>query len=832
MSRVLNTAQRLVLFLGIAGLLSTRVYGLPQGTNLTSLVVIPSGYLANSAQRVLVATLQGVVARQSTRQIYIDGGSGYTIWRNHLSSAYGIPQATVASPWVLVSQFKNLVNGYVLYDASANSNSLDAATSLCGPLNGMAADASIESTVRSYGITNRLADVRGVDAGWVWTNYHASLSRKLVIEQKPSFSDNLRDYAVMANAYTFFVGNTPFRSFVMSQMELDSACLGWGDASQGENTFVGDGSAHGVYTVAADWALNLSTLSSVRGAPAYQHTYAIPTVETNVHYVTFIVTDGDNVQWNLGDFAGYFNQPARGRFDMGWALSPSLADLAPSVLRWYFDNASNGPGRDFFIAGPSGAGYFYPSLYPAAALDSQVQNLNDCMDRADLNLGQVIDFNSFNRRDLWNKYLAQPSIDALFYLEYSPYNGGHGAVLFSANGKPVIAPRDLLWSGLEEESDLIANLNSYPRDPSSPEGYTAVMVHVWSKTLANVLEVVTNLPPDVRVVTPGAFVRLLRDNVGRKLRFDFATSLQGWNGGTNGGYYDKAWWTGGTGHPPGALLLDGSDLGHPDSTPNSWFSRQLILPVNATALTFDTEANNDGLLRVRLQQSDGQFVRLQDWQGLPVANTWVSRSVSLTAYAGQTVTIYFEQNDGGQGSGEYRYVDNVAVQTSGTPGYLPDAPKLLSAAAGNAVALLWRDNDTNEGGFNIERSTGNSGVWLQLAYVPSGITNYVDTGVVPGTNYAYRLRSRNAAGFSSYSNVRVAAVPARPTLTGSAGLGQFVVTWPSWATNFNLYSTTGFTPAPVWSRVAAAVTVSGGLCRVTLPLDSAGRLFQLRSPSL
>ena len=67
--------------------------------------------------------------------------------------------------------------------------------------------------------------------------------------------------------------------------------------------------------------------------------------------------------------AGTISQITRGGFNMGWALSPSLADLAPSVLRWYFDTASNGFGKDFFVAGPSGVGYLYPSMYPPADLD-------------------------------------------------------------------------------------------------------------------------------------------------------------------------------------------------------------------------------------------------------------------------------------------------------------------------------------------------------------------------------------------------------------------------------------------------------------------------------
>ncbi len=802
---------------------------LPKGTNLTSLVVISDANLGNSAQRVLIATLQGIVARHSGQQIYIDGGSGYSLWNNHLHTAYGIPLTTTTDPWSLVRRFRPLVSGYILYDSAANSNSLNAANSLCGPFNAVAVDASIESIVQSNGL-NLVADVRARDEGWVWTNFNSLLSRSTVIEQKEFFSDNLRDYAALAGAFTFFDGNSPFRTFVMGQMNADAACLGWGDASQGENVFVGNGSSNGVYTVAADWALDLATLSSIRDLLLYQRTYAMPTPEPSVHYVTFVVTDGDNVQWNLGGFPGYFNNPARGRFNMGWALSPSLADLAPSVLRWYFDNSSNGPSRDFFVAGPSGIGYFYPSMYPPADLALHAQKLSDFMARADLDIGQILDFHSFNRLDLWNQYLAQPNIAGLLYLEYAPYNGAHGAVLFSAGGKPVIAARDLLWAGLEEETNVIANINSYPRDPASPAGYTFVSVHVWSKNLGNVRQVVTNLAPDVRVVTPDAFVRLVRDNVGRKLSYDFATTLQGWVGGTNGGFYDKAWWTGTIGNPPGALLLDGSDLGASNSIPNSWFSRQIILPVNANMLSFDTSANNDGLLRVRLQGADGASVTLLDWEGLTNKNTWVTRTASLTNYAGQTVTIYFEQNDGGQGSGEYRYVDNVAVLTTGPAVYLPAAPKLLTVSAGISVSLRWRDNDNNESGFKVERSQGTNGLWSEIASMSTNVTTFADAAVNPGTTYSYRVRSWNAAGFSPYSNVQTATTLPRPSLAVAASAGTLTLGWPPWATNYSLYWTTNLAPPVFWSPVTNPVSNLGSNFGVTVPTGTGQGFFRLKGP--
>ena len=805
----------------------------PKGTNLTSLVVISQSNLTTPAQQLLIATLQGLVARQSGRQIYIDGGSGYSIWDSHLHGAYGIPLTNVTSPWSLVTEFQSLISGYIRCNLSANSNSLNAATSLCGPFNAIAVDTSIESIVRSYGITNLIADVSAAGDQFVWTNanpnYSSLLSRNVVVEQKQSFSANLRDYATMANAFTFYEGNDNLRVSVMGAMNADAACLGWGDASYGENIFVGSDSENGVTTIASDWALDLSTLSSVEDPSIYQHTYTIPAPRSNVNYVTFVMTDGDNVQENLGSDPAIYQSGFRGKFNFGWSLSASLADLAPSVLRWYFDNASNGTNRDFFVAGPSGCGYFYPSMFPPADLSVQLSRLNDLMTRADMDIVQILDFNSFTSASLWNQYLAQPSINALIYLEYSQYNAQGGAMYFSTNGKPILSCSDLIWGGLESPAQVVARVNGAPADPSSPDSYKLVEFHLNDSTYPNlsyVLQVVTNLASYVQVVTPEEFQRLVVDNVGRKLSYDFAVSAQGWEGSTSGYPEDEASWTNTIGNPSGALLLDGSHFGLANTNMNSWFTRQIILPPNATTLSFDTLAVNDGLLQLQLQPPVGSLVTLLPWAGLPATNTWFTLTASLTNYAGQTVTLYFEQMDGGQGNGESRYVDNVDVLTTGPPLYLPAAPKLLTIAATltNGVSLLWRDNDNDEAGFSVERSFGTNGMWSQIASLPTNVTAYADLTASPGTNYSYRLRSWNSAGYSPYSNLGAITTPPIPALGFALSGGALMLTWPAWATNFSLYSTTNLAPPAVWSAVTNTVTNVGASFTVTLPIGSSWQI--------
>ncbi|MEP6662590.1 MAG: immunoglobulin domain-containing protein, partial [Verrucomicrobiota bacterium] len=601
---------------------------------------------------------------------------------------------------------------------------------------------------------------------------------------------------------------------VMSAMLPDAACLGWGDSSMGEDQFVSRSSSNGVFTVPANFAFNLSTLSSVRDPFITQRTYTPPPAETNVHYVTFIATDGDNVQWDVGGFSDYFRHPARGSFNMGWTIAPSLTDLAPSVLRWFYDNSSNGPNRDFFVAGASGSGYMYPSMYPASELATHVQKLNNFMARGDLNIGEILDFNSVSRIDLWNQYLAQPTMDALYYLEYSPYHGANGAIYFSTNGKPVIACRESLWGGLEEESTVISHINSASRDSSSPLGYTMVAVHVWTKNLDNVRQVVTNLASDVRVVTPDVFAKLVQQNVGRRLTFDFANGLQGWTTNKGTKQFDNAQWTGSEGG--GALLLDGSDLGTPDTTRNAWSTRAIFLPPNAATLSFDTRATGDGRLRVRAKDasvSNPPLVVLSDWD-TPTTTNWVTRAINVSGYAGQTVTLYFEQTDGGPNASNARYVDNVAILTVGPALYVPAPPRLFAAvvSTNTGVNLAWRKNDNLADQFKIERRFEN-GTWSVIATVAGTATNVVDVPAIWGTNYQYRLRGQNNSGFSAYSNERdVTASPKRPAFdtppfsrTNNAGT----------AATFSVI-TSGSTPMNYqWQKNGLSLTNGGNISGAT-----------------
>lgn len=95
------------------------------------------------------------------------------------------------------------------------------------------------------------------------------------------------------------------------------------------------------------------------------------------------------------------------------------------------------------------------------------------------------------------------------------------------------------------------------------------------------------------------------------------------------------------------------------------------------------------------------------------------------------------------------YSSTTVVTTS-----LPSPTNLtatVSATSTTQINLTWTDNSDNEDEFRLERKTGSSGTYAQIASVATNTTAYANTGVSDGTVYYYRARACNALTCSSYS---------------------------------------------------------------------------------
>jgi hypothetical protein len=481
--------------------------GLPKGVALQSLVVIPVRALTTSQDRALVASLQGLVAKSSPEQVFIDDGGPSTTWKDYLVSRYGITlNASYATLPSLVAHFQRFVSGYIVYDMSGNPQSLNVATSLSGPLKGLPVDKSQVAQVRALGVTRQLLDVSDKNEKWAYKNYRGLFSQTTAVELDFDVYNQLRDYATLTNSFTFYDGVSDWRRQVLTDLAPGATLLGYGSS---ETEMIRQASQAGVTSIPTDLASNLSVLSSIHSTVGLTQKPAPRAATKRKHYVSFVVSDGDNVAWDLRGLRQYYGNADRGSFSVGYGVSPSLVDLAPSALRWYYENASTGGAMDQFVAGPSGRGYIYPSRMPSDDLDTFVGRLNAYMGKADLGIAEILDDqNSFDRTDLWSKYLRQSNIDALFYSGPD----AHGQIGW-ANDKPVVSQRDALWAGVTDERALIRKINSRPASPMTADGYTLILVHCWTKSLSDIKTVVDGLGAGVEVVTPQEFVDLIEQNL-------------------------------------------------------------------------------------------------------------------------------------------------------------------------------------------------------------------------------------------------------------------------------------------------------------------------------
>ena len=72
-------------------------------------------------------------------------------------------------------------------------------------------------------------------------------------------------------------------------------------------------------------------------------------------------------------------------------------------------------------------------------------------------------------------------------------------------------------------------------------------------------------------------------------------------------------------------------------------------------------------------------------------------------------------------------------------------------ASAGQLQLIWTDNSINEDGFKIERKTGNTGTYAEITSTPANATSYLDSNLVDGATYCYRVFAFNSTGNSPYS---------------------------------------------------------------------------------
>jgi len=403
--------------------------------------------------------------------VWVNNGAGdLEKWHARLLASHpDLATPGFFGPWELVDRYaqQRIIKGYILYrsDKSKGENNADrpgmncsvnVATSLAGVLDGIIVDEELEPAAKAHGL-KLLLDVPEKTQQWCFQTYKNQFNRRMLCFQDPRIP-HVRDLAVAQKVFTAYGSDEPTQQ-AMAWLEPLSPILGWNCGDEFINTDLS--TRYGDIQTATDWCLNLPVLM------AGTEKLNLPKVKCfnpetidwkdSRSAVSFINTDGDNVQWLEGNFFGnnsYWGNAERGKIPFGWSCCfAHMAQLCPQAIDYAL--ATRSP-NDWFIEW--GGGYYYPDHFGLSRtnrwelLARQDRRTWALMKKTDT---RIIGFN-FSQVDSPDAHKAceifasqTDGLLAILAYQYAPYEGGAGKIFWvkDHNGieVPVITARYSIW---------------------------------------------------------------------------------------------------------------------------------------------------------------------------------------------------------------------------------------------------------------------------------------------------------------------------------------------------------------------------------------------------
>lgn len=455
------------------------------GTSYVKVFDVGTNPKGKEDEALLFTTLKGIVNKTQPRIYSYDnavrGEDGKTNWLNSLNLGY----TEVADNWTLLTKYRSEISGIVIYD-EALPDTLNLATTIAAQQGGIVAPPSLVAKLTSapYQLPI-LDDLRGDFTTniqvyqYMYDNLWPSVTHKLVVGLRPGIKGFLRDYATSVQAAVIWLNpqipaeDALLRQFLADMPYGSGIYMGWWPD---EGAGVARVSEYGLSTVASDFASNLTVFGGTDRNVAVKPTPSKPTLENKI-YISFILSDGDNLQYLEHRFKKIWDSPNRGEVPLGWTVSPAMLDTMPGVLDYLYDTATP---NDALISGPTGIGYTYPNLWGSQTfLDNYVTLSNDYMKRAGLKVLTVWNFiNGATNDNVGNSFAAHaPSL-----LGLTAMNSG-GEIKVYGNKLPS---QGLNATYCYSEATLISEINGAIAgwDGQSPR-FVTIQANPWDVTYQN-----------------------------------------------------------------------------------------------------------------------------------------------------------------------------------------------------------------------------------------------------------------------------------------------------------------------------------------------------------
>lgn len=453
-------------------------------------------------------TLRGVVNHTQPR-IYDQDKSG-TYWLD----ALGLSYTRVKDNWQLIDKYLAEVKGIVVYDPEV-PDTYNLATTIAGLKNAIvAAPSLLEKLTSSPYNLPIIEDLRSKFKSnlevynYLYDTYWSKTTHRVLVGLSPDLKTNLREYAMGINAAIVWLNPAvPEEEAILDKFMKDmpygtGLYLGWWpDEANG----VTKTSEFGLATVAADYSSNLSVLSGTSRKITPPKAPVKPPLENKV-YLTYIVSDGDNLQYVEGTLPKLWETPNRGEIPIGWTVSPLMVDAMPGVLDYLNRTATD---NDVLISGPSGMGYTYPNLWTdQKGLDLFFSHTNDYMSRSGIRVLTV-----------WNTVVGptNPNVGKSI-AEHAPSllgftsQGNTGVITLYNDSMPG---QELQKGYGSSESDLTTHVEDAMEkwDHESPL-FIGIQAQPWSVSYQNFVNAYNYFKnnKDISIVRPDVYFQLMRES--------------------------------------------------------------------------------------------------------------------------------------------------------------------------------------------------------------------------------------------------------------------------------------------------------------------------------
>jgi hypothetical protein len=378
--------------------------------------------------------------------------------------------------------------------------SVNVATSLAGILDGVIVEEKLESEAKAHGLA-LLLDARDKSQSWCFQTYQRHFNRRMLCAQDPR-KPHVRDLAIAQKAFAMY-GNGDLPRKAMEWLEPLSPILGWNGGDEFETTDLSTRFAH--IQTATDWCMNLPVLMAGSGNETFPLNRPLDPAkiqwEDQRSGVSFVGTDGDNVQWFQGNFfhgsASYWANPNRGRMPYGWSCCfAQLAQLCPAAIEYALETRST---NDAFVEW--GGGYYFPDHFGSLRtnrwelLAEHARRTSAWMRRTGNNIigFNVARFDSSDARKAYEVFAREAdSLLSILVFQYDRYEAGAGKVLWVKDRRgssvPVISARYAVWENLNhrERAGTPAKISREIRQAAEKSAradlprYDWAINHVWS----------------------------------------------------------------------------------------------------------------------------------------------------------------------------------------------------------------------------------------------------------------------------------------------------------------------------------------------------------------